>query len=133
MYFGERSKKNLTTVTNNLQIVANEALSVGIIDFSVIEGFRSKDKQDTYFNNNKSKVKWPNSKHNSFPSKAMDLVPYINNKISWNKLHCCILAGIVLTCAKKMDINIRWGGNWDMDLEPITDQSFQDLVHFEEV
>jgi hypothetical protein len=28
-------------------------------------------------------------------------------------------------------VMIRWGGNWDMDGEPITDQDFQDLVHFE--
>lgn len=31
----------------------------------------------------------------------------------------------------KLGIDIRWGGNWDMDGEPVTDQNFQDLVHFE--
>ena len=105
--------------------------SVIIIDFSIICGHRTKEKQNSLYPKF-TRVKWPNSKHNSLPSKAVDLVPYINGKISWNKLHCCILAGIVLTCAKNLDIKIRWGGNWDMDSEPITDQYFQDLVHYEE-
>ena len=48
-------------------------------------------------------------------------------------MHCCVLAGIILTCAVKRGIKIRWGGNWDMDSEPITDQDFQDLVHYERV
>jgi len=34
---------------------------------------------------------------------------------------------------KMLEVDLRWGGNWDMDGEPITDQDFQDLVHFEEV
>jgi hypothetical protein len=64
----------------------------------------------------------------------MDLVPIINGKASWNKLHCCILAGMVQAAAIEITgKKLRWGGNWDMDHEPITDQDFQDLVHFEEV
>ena len=136
MYFGERSKKSLSTVTYNLYVIATEALSAGIMDFTVIEGFRPKFKQDEYYYGHpqRSKVPWPKSKHNIQPlAKAMDLVPYINGKLSWNKIHCCVLAGIVLTCAKKLGIKIRWGGNWDMDLEPVTDQEFNDLVHFEEI
>jgi peptidoglycan L-alanyl-D-glutamate endopeptidase CwlK len=112
-----------------------QSLAVGLMDFAVIEGRRSKEKQDEYFNNKKSKVQWPNSKHNVINptdlANAVDVVPYINGTISWNKIHCVFLAGVILTMAKKLSIKIRWGGNWDMDLEPITDQDFQDLVHYE--
>jgi len=38
-----------------------------------------------------------------------------------------------LSVGKMLEVDLRWGGNWDMDGEPITDQDFQDLVHFEEV
>jgi peptidoglycan L-alanyl-D-glutamate endopeptidase CwlK len=30
-----------------------------------------------------------------------------------------------------LGVKLRWGGNWDRDGEPVTDQDFQDLVHFE--
>ena len=58
-------------------------------------------------------------------------VPVINGKLSWEKEHCLVLAGMVLAIGKTLGHSIRWGGNWDMDGEPITDQDFQDLVHFE--
>lgn len=129
--FGRTSKSRLMSVCQDLQLIAQEALAVGIIDFSITEGHRNKAKQNRYFDLDKSKVKWPDGKHNKIPSEAIDAVPWINRKLSYNKLHCCVLAGIILTCAKKFGIEIRWGGNWDMDNEPITDQDFLDLVHFE--
>ena len=36
----------------------------------------------------------------------------------------------VLFVYKKMKINVRWGGDWDSDLD-FNDQKFLDLVHFE--
>jgi peptidoglycan L-alanyl-D-glutamate endopeptidase CwlK len=111
------------------------SLSVGLIDFAVIEGVRSKEKQNKYFDEGKSKVRWPNGKHNvRYPNdkaKAVDIVPYVNGKISWKKEHCIFLAGIVMTMAKILNLGIVWGGNWNKNLEPVTDQSFDDLVHFQ--
>ena len=133
MKFGKRSMKNLYLLSYNLQWVMREALAMELMDFSVICTHRSRGDQDQAFMDGKSKVRWPNSKHNSMPSKAVDCVPYVNGKISWNAMHCCCLAFMILTVAKKIGINIRWGGNWDMDYEPITDQDFNDLCHFEEV
>ncbi len=133
--FGRRSEIHLDQTSPGLVLVMREALAHGVMDFTIIESFRDEETQNAYFyaKPQKSKVKFPNGKHNKKPAKANDAVPYINGKLSWNKLHCCVLAGIILTCAAKLGIKIRWGGNWDMDSEPITDQDFQDLVHFEEV
>ncbi len=122
---------NLATVHNDLEIIMEDALDVGIMDISVIEGHREWARQNKYYISGKSKVQWPDGKHNKIPSEAVDATPYINGKVSWNKMHCCVLAGIILTCAAKRGIKLRWGGNWDMDSEPITDQDFQDLVHYE--
>lgn len=130
--FGKGSMENYHTLTPKLQKIAWTALNLDLMDFAIVCGHRNEVEQTKAFNEKRSKVKWPNSKHNSFPAKAMDCVPYIAGKLSWNKFHCCVLAGLILAEAKHHGISLRWGGNWDMDSEPITDQDFQDLVHFEE-
>lgn len=135
MKFGRASKKRLATVRPALQCLCQAVLELGIMDFSVVEGARSKEDQERYFREGKSKLHWPDSKHNvrfeGDLANAVDLVPYINGRLSWRKDHCCILAGLVLATARSLGLDIRWGGNWDCDTEPITDQDFQDLVHFE--
>lgn len=129
--FGKTSQMKLYTVHPDLEIIMGDALDTGIMDFSIIEGHRRQVEQNKYYDLGKSRVKFPDGKHNKIPSKAVDAAPFINGKVSWNRLHCCVLAGIILACAAKRGIKLRWGGNWDMDGEPITDQDFQDLVHFE--
>ena len=131
--FGRKSTKNYALLTLNLRRIATRALDYGLIDFLIDCSYRDPAEQDRLFKLKKSKVVWPNSKHNTLPAKAMDCVPYVAGKASWNKLHCCVLAGIILAVAKEEGVKLRWGGNWDMDSEPITDQDFQDLCHFEEV
>jgi len=132
--FGTNSELNLSECTFSLQRIAKEVLAMGIIDFAIIEGSRSDEKQHEYFTTGKSKLDagHPKAKHNRKPSEAFDAVPVINGKISWRKEHCCVLAGVILAVSRKHGVNIRWGGNWDQDGEPITDQDFQDLVHYEE-
>ena len=131
--FGERSLINLDSAHYGLQCIIREALSMGLIDFAIIEGHRNKGRQNRLYKLGRSRLQWPESKHNKTPSEAVDAAPYVNGKISWQKEHCIFLAGIILTCAKKWGIPLRWGGNWDMDGEPVTDQDFQDLVHYEVV
>lgn len=131
--FGTASEQNLSECSFDLQYIAREALAYGIMDFAVIEGYRTDEKQHEYFLAKKSKLDagHPKARHNQKPSLAFDAAPFVNGKISWNKLHCCVLAGIILAAAKKLGYDLRWGGNWDQDDEPITDQYFQDLVHYE--
>ena len=135
MKFGKQSLKNLCLLSYNLQWVARETLALEIIDFTIKCTFRNEQDQNEayYATPQRSRAKWPEGKHNKVPALAMDCVPYINGRASWNKLHCCVLAGVMLAAAKKLGIPLRWGGNWDMDYEPITDQDFNDLCHFEEV
>ena len=133
MKFGKQSLKNLCLLSYNLQWVLREALAMELMDFSVICTHRSRGDQDQAFMDGKSKVRWPNSKHNSMPSKAVDIYPYVNGKVSYNKLHCCVLAGIVLTVAMKLGIELRWGGNWDSTNINIGKQKLNDYGHFEEI
>jgi len=132
-HWGKKSMLNRATLTPNLRKIADKVLGYDVIDCMVDCSYRDKAEQHRLYLLDKSKVEWPLSKHNHLPSKAMDLVPVINRRASWNHYHCSVLAGLVLAAASELGIRIRWGGNWDMDHEPITDQDFQDLAHFEEV
>lgn len=126
--FGKTSRERLSTCHPAIQKVFNEVIKH--FDCTIVEGHRPKEKQDEYYPK-KSKVQWPNSKHNSEPSEGIDACPYINGSLSWDRTHCLYFAGFVLGVASQMGIRMRWGGDWDMDNEAVTDQEFQDLVHFE--
>ena len=133
--FGRESKKNMDGVDLDLVLVMRHALRYGIMDFSVVEGIRGRAEQNRYYDLKKSRVRWPHGKHNVTLvdpiGKALDCVPYVKGRPSWNHYHCSVLAGGILLSAGILGVPLRWGGNWDMDGEPITDQDFQDLVHYE--
>ena len=131
MEYSKRSKEILSDADANLQKVFMFVIKLGLVDITIIQSTRSRSEQERLYNIGKSKVQWPNSKHNHMPSKAIDAAPYVDGKVSWDTNHCIFLAGIVCAVGASMGIKIRWGGNWDMDGEPITDQDFQDLVHYE--
>lgn len=133
--FGKNSRRELSTVCHPLRNVCFRALGYGVMDASVIQGRRPKAEQNRYFLLGKSRDKWPNGKHNVVKpddlAEAADIAPYVNGAVSWNWKHCLVWAGLMLAAAVEEGVKIRWGGNWDMDGEPVTDQEFQDLVHFE--
>ncbi|MCP5006916.1 MAG: M15 family metallopeptidase [Planctomycetes bacterium] len=133
--FGKRSRANLAEIRPGLRAVPILALSWGIIDFSIYEAKRPKAEQNLYYRQGKSRVEWPNGKHNVLNPddlvNAFDAAPFINGKISWKQVHCVALSGIMIAAGRVLGVQIRWGGDWNSNGEPITDQNFQDLVHYE--
>lgn len=126
--FGQRSLKNLKEAHPDLQKLFHKVIEK--YDCSIIEGYRSQIEQDVAFHSNRSKVKYPNSKHNQQPSMAVDVCPY-HNGIDWNDREKFVhFAGYVKGVADTLNIDIRWGGDWDSD-NLFNDQSFHDLPHFE--
>jgi len=134
-HYGKTSTRRLATAKPGLQQVFKLALELGLMDIAIIQGRRGRAEQDRYYAIGKSRVRWPHSKHNVINpldlASAVDAAPFVNGEISWRKEHCIYLAGVIQACAELLGVPIRWGGNWDMDGEPITDQDFQDLVHYE--
>ena len=124
--FGKVSKERLTTAHPDLQKLFNEIIKN--IDCSVTEGHRGKELQNKYFDEGKSKVKFPNGKHNANPSKAIDICPYPVDYEDRERF--TLFAGFVLGIAKSMGINMRWGGCWKNDFNPKTN-NFDDMPHFE--
>ena len=120
--FGKRSKQRLKGVDTKLVNVLNEL--VKIMDVTIIEGLRSQERQDELVAKGASKTRY--SKH--IEGKAVDLAPY---PIDWEdreRFH--YMGGMVRGIGQQLNVNVRWGGDWDSDGE-IKDNSFDDLVHVE--
>jgi peptidoglycan LD-endopeptidase CwlK len=103
-----------------------------MFDFTVLEGHRDKEAQNKAYKEGKSKIKWPDGKHNKKPSLAFDLAPYPIDFSSKPKsvARYYLLAGIIMAVAWELKIKLRWGGDWDGDWD-LADQVFDDLGHFE--
>jgi hypothetical protein len=118
-------------------------------DNTIVCGHRGEDAQNAAYEAGRSKVKYPFGKHNRKPSEAIDSAPYLpRRKIPWpktpsnwnhrNQRNAYIkdvnqfyyYAGYVMAIAAMKGISVRWGGDWDRDHD-LSDQSFDDLVHFE--
>lgn len=122
--FSKTSLRKLETCDARLQRVFKEV--VKHFDCTIIEGHRSEKRQLKLLRQGFTKLRRGN--HNSYPSKAVDVIPY---PIDWHdreRMH--YFAGQVIATAASMGIQLRWGGDWDQDTE-IKDNRFDDLVHFE--
>jgi len=120
--FGKRSKERLRGVDARLVSVLNEL--VKIMDVTIIEGLRSEQRQEKLLKEGSTKTKF--SKH--ITGKAVDLAPY---PIDWedrDRFH--YMGGMIRGSAKQLNVNVRWGGDWDGDGET-KDNKFDDLVHVE--
>lgn len=127
--FGTTSQARLNTCDERLGRLFAEV--VRGFDCAILEGHRSQTAQDEYYRTGRSRLPWPKGKHCATPSLAVDVAPYLGGKASFEHAHCLFFGGYVLGVAAQLGIPLRWGGDWDGDREAMTDQDFQDLLHFE--
>ena len=124
--FGKSSKARLLTCDKRLQEIFNEVIKT--VDCSILEGHRSKERQNKLYEEGKTKVRYPKGRHNASPSNAVDVAPY---PIDWDdreRFH--LFAGFVLGVANRMGYTLRWGGDWNMNFQ-VNDNNFDDFPHFE--
>ncbi len=115
MYFySQNSKKRLSSADPMLQTLFNEVIKR--VDITIIFGHRTKEEQEAQFVAGNTKLHYPQSKHNSMPSQAVDAAPY---PIDWKNLErFADTAKIIfdtwdeLKKAGKVTGFLRWGGNW---------------------
>jgi peptidoglycan LD-endopeptidase CwlK len=96
----------------------------------VLEGKRTIHRQTELFKAGLSKTM--NSKHlvdDKNPlSRAIDIAPA---PLNWDDLEAFVsLSKKVLALAKKHNVKMRWGGDWNMNGD-WRDEKFRDMVHFE--
>ena len=124
--FGETSLQRLDECHPDLIRLFEEVIKH--IDCTVLCGHRGLQEQQDFFIQGKSKLQWPNSKHNKVPALAADVMPY---PVDWfDNRRITYFAGIVKGIALNMGIKIRWGGDFNQNFNP-TDETFHDLPHFE--
>lgn len=127
------SQKSLViraTLDRKLQRICDRLLSE-VHDISLISGHRSEKEQNKLFKEGKSHLQYPASKHNAYPSKAVDLQPWPyaeDEKKLWETFG--YIAGHAMRIAEEEGITLRWGGDWSMTGELHKNQ-FEDLFHFE--
>jgi hypothetical protein len=131
--FSMRSESTLSTCHEDLQRLFREVVKCRDCQVLYEGGHRNKDVQDRLVSEGKSQTPYPSSKHNHYPSHAVDVAPYHKTMphVDWNDEYAFYyFAGYVQRVADELGIRIRFGGDWDQDYEA-DDQSFFDLVHFE--
>jgi len=128
--WSDTSKARLETCHSMLQTVANQALSLGVIDLIVLEGHRSVERQKQLFREGYSKIDGVSKKgkHNYEPSLAIDISPY---PVDWNDRDRWVwFGGFFISVGAALGIRLRWGGDWDGDLN-LKEHKFWDAPHFE--
>ena len=103
-----RSKERLIGVEEDIIKVVRRAIEITEIDFGVTEGLRTLQKQKEYLE--KGVTTTLKSKH--LEGKAVDLVAYLGNRISWEITLYDNIADAMKQAAIELNVPIRWGAAW---------------------
>lgn len=118
--WGKASRERLEQCDVRLQALCNKMLERSEFDMTITCGHRNKEDQEKAFDEGKSKAHFGQSKHNSYPSKAVDICPYPirwdKNDIRWHKM-----VALAYDTARLLGIHIRCGAFF----------SFEDYPHIE--
>ena len=116
MKYSILSESRLQSCTPDLQIIFHEAIKY--FDISILCGHRDRIEQNLAYKTGHSKVKFPNSKHNSRPSRAVDFAPFPDSKDVKDYI---FLAGQIMGIAYmlreqgKTTHLLRYGGDFNRD------------------
>ncbi|MBS0055537.1 M15 family metallopeptidase [Yersinia sp. KBS0713] len=116
--FGKASENNLTGVHPDLVKVVRRALELTPMDFKVIEGRRTLERQRELVKAGASQTL--NSRH--LTGHAIDIVPLPDGKVSWEWKYFYPMADAMKQAAAELGIAVEWGGNWT---------TFKDGPHFQ--
>lgn len=113
----DKSLEKLKGVHPDLVSVVKLAIDLTEVDFVVLEGLRSKDRQRELVNKGASKTM--NSRH--ITGHAVDLGAYVG-EIRWDWPLYDKIAKAMKEAAYQINVKIEWGGDW---------KSFKDGPHFQ--
>ena len=115
---GKRSRERLAGVHPDLVAVVERAIQITRVDFSVLEGVRTIERQQRLVNAGASRTM--NSRHLS--GHAVDLGAYVDGRIAWDWPLYHEIAHAMKEAADDQFISVIWGGDWS---------GFPDGPHFE--
>ncbi|MEM8035353.1 M15 family metallopeptidase [Morganella morganii] len=128
--FSQRSENNLRGVNPVLVQIIRRALELSPVDFAVIEGLRTPEKQAEYVSKGSSQTR--NSRH--LTGHAVDILPSaMKPGMDWNEnahLFEPILQAIK-QAADELGVILRFGKNWQSDPSLPVQTRFPDYPHVE--
>ena len=128
---GKTSLARLQGVDETLVNVVKRAIEISEVDFSVLEGVRTLERQRELYAQGRTApgkiVTWT-MKSRHIEGKAVDLVPY---PLDWNDLEKFNkIKDAMFQAARELDVNLRWGADWDGDGN-YREKGEYDSPHFE--
>lgn len=115
---GPRSKMRLNGVHPDLVKVVERAIQLTTVDFTVLEGLRSPERQKTLYESGASQTL--NSRH--ITGHAVDLGAWVDDQVDWSWPLYDKIATAMQEAAKQVGVPIEWGGSW---------RTFKDGPHFQ--
>lgn len=107
----QRSLNNLEGVDERLVKVVCKAIQLTEVDFGVIEGLRTEEKQKELVAKGASQTM--KSKH--LEGKAVDLMAYVGGRGCWELSVYDEIAAAVQEAAMEEGVSIRWGAAWHIN------------------
>jgi peptidoglycan L-alanyl-D-glutamate endopeptidase CwlK len=120
----KRSLDKLQGVRPELIAVVKRAIEITKVDFAVTEGVRTVARQKELVAKGASQTM--DSKH--IDGKAVDLVAYIGNRISWELNLYDDIADAMAQAARELGVKIRWGGAWHIADIAAWDETMQSAM-----
>lgn len=115
---GSRSLQRLQGVHPDLVRVVKRAISITEVDFTVLEGLRTIQRQRQLVASGASQTL--NSRH--LTGHAVDLGAFVGNTVRWDWPLYHKIAAAMKEAAKQENVTIKWGGDW---------KRFKDGPHFQ--
>lgn len=106
-----RSLNRLEGVDERLVTCVKRAIELTSIDFAVTEGLRTRERQIELFNKGASMIR-DGGTH--VEGKAVDLVAYLGDRISWELNLYDDIALSMATAAREIKLPLRWGAAWNI-------------------
>jgi peptidoglycan LD-endopeptidase CwlK len=105
---GNRSLKMLEGVHPDLVRVVRRAIQLTPVDFTVLEGMRTVDRQRALVKSGASQTM--NSRH--LTGHAVDLGAWVDGQVRWDWPLYYPIARAMQVAAQELGVPIRWGGHW---------------------
>ena len=103
-----RSREKLIGIDSKLKEVVSLAITYTKIDFGVIEGVRTENRQRVLVESGASKTM--KSKH--LDGRAVDLMAYVDGRGCWELNVYDEVADAMKRAAIEVDVAVRWGAAW---------------------
>lgn len=117
-----RSLQRLHEVHPDLVQVVERAIQITEVDFGVLEGLRSKERQQKLFRNKASLLDGVTRISRHQTGHAVDLGVYVERELRWDWPLYHQIARAMKSAAQQLQTPLEWGGDW---------KRFPDGPHFQ--